>query len=81
MLEAVIQKDDFCILNGFQGAGLLLSRPEGSRLSHISAAVVREGLDGLFGFMNRKRRQDTKDVKAGRILSQSWVHGGGQRTK
>lgn len=70
MLEAVIQKDDFCIciLNGFQGARLLLSQPKGRRLSCISATVMR-GLNGHFGFMNRRGRQGAKHAKEGRILS------------
>lgn len=48
-------------------------------ISHLSNN--NEGLDEHFGFMNRKGRQGAKDAEAGRILRQSWVHGGGQRTK
>ena len=48
-------------------------------ISHLSNN--NEGLDERFGFMNRKGRQGAKNAKAGGILSQSWVRGGGQRIK
>lgn len=72
MLEAVIQKDDFCIciLNGFQGTRLLLSWPGGRRLSHISEAVMRARMNVLV-FMDRNRKQGAEVAKAGKILSPS----------
>jgi len=80
VLEAVIQKDDllhlhFEWISGGKIASVTARRKE--IILHLS--TNNEGLAEAFSFMNRKGGRGARDAEAGRILSQSWVHGGGQR--